>query len=40
MFIDVITSPEILYALSVLSRYLTKVTPQHGIHDKHLLRYV
>jgi len=40
MFIGVITSPEILYALSVLSTYLTKATPQHGIHTKHLLSYV
>ena len=40
MFIGVITSLEILYTLSVLSRYLTKATPQHGIHAKHLLRYV
>jgi hypothetical protein len=40
MFLCVNTCPEISYALSVLSRYLTKVTPQHGIHDKHLLCYV
>ena len=29
MFFDVNTSPEISYSLSVLSRYLTKVTPHH-----------
>jgi hypothetical protein len=40
MFLGVNTSPEISYALSVLSRYLTKATTQHGIHAKHLLRYV
>ena len=40
MFPCVNTCPEISYALSVLSRYLTKTTPQHGIHTKHLLRYV
>jgi hypothetical protein len=40
MFLCVNTCPEISYALSVLSRYLTKATPQHGIHAKHLLRYV
>ena len=40
MFIGVITSPEILYVLSVLWCYLTKVTPYHDIHVKHLLRYV
>ena len=40
MFLCVNTCSEISYALSVLSRYLTKATPQHGIHAKHLLRYV
>jgi hypothetical protein len=40
MFIGVITSPEILSALSDSSRYLTKVTPQHDIHTKHSFRYV
>jgi hypothetical protein len=40
MFLVVNTSPEISYALSVLSRYLTQATLQHGIHAKHLLRYV
>ncbi len=40
MFLDVNTSPEICYALSALSCYLTQATLQHGIHDKHLLRYV
>ena len=30
MFFDVNTSPEISYSISVLSRYLTKVTPHHG----------
>jgi hypothetical protein len=40
MFLGVNASPEISYALSVLSRYLTKATTQHGIHAKHLLRYV
>ncbi len=34
------TCPEISFALSVLSRYLTKSTPQYGAHAKHLLRYV
>ena len=38
MFLDVNTSPEISYALSALSRYLTQATLQHGIHTKHLLR--
>ena len=28
------------FALSVLSRYLTKVTPQHGAYAKHILWYV
>ncbi len=40
MFLGVNTSPEISYSLSVLSRYLTKATPQYGSHVKHLLRYV
>jgi hypothetical protein len=40
MFFDVNTSPEISYALSALSRYLTQATLQHDIHTKHLLRYV
>ena len=40
MFLCVNTCPEISFALSVLSRYLTKATPQHGAHAKHLLRYV
>ncbi len=44
MFIGVITSPEILYTLSVLWSYLTKVTPHHDIHVrlavKYLLSYV
>ena len=31
MFLCVNTCPEISYALSVLSRYLTKATPQHDI---------
>jgi hypothetical protein len=40
MFLFANTCPEISFALSVLSRYLTKATPQHGAHAKHLLRYV
>jgi hypothetical protein len=40
MFLCVNTFPEISYALSVLSRYLTTVTPQYDIQDKHLLCYV
>ena len=40
MFLDVNTSPEISYAFSALSRYLTQATLQYGIHTKHLLRYV
>ena len=40
MFLCVNTCPEISNALSVLSCYLTKATSQHGIHVKHLLRYV
>ncbi len=40
VFLCVNTCPEISYALSVLSRYLTKDTPQYDIHDKNLLRYV
>ncbi len=40
MFLDVNTSSEISYALSALSRYLTQATLQHGIHAKHLLRYM
>ena len=32
--------PEISFALSVRSRYLTKASPQHEAHAKHLLRYV
>jgi hypothetical protein len=31
MFLGVNTCPEISYTLSVLSCYLTKSTPQHGI---------
>ena len=40
MFLCVNNCPEISFALSVLSRYLTKATPQHGAHAEHLLRYV
>ncbi len=40
MFLDVNTSPEISYALSVLSRYLTQGTLQYDIHVKYLLCYV
>jgi hypothetical protein len=40
MFLCVNTCPEISFALSVLSRYLTKSTPHYGTHAKHLLRYV
>jgi hypothetical protein len=40
MFLCVNKCPEIPYALSVLSRYLTKVSPQNGVHVKHLLCYV
>ena len=40
MFLCVNTCPEISYALSALSRYLTQATLQHGIHAKHFLRYV
>jgi len=40
MFLCVNTCPEISYTLSTLSRYLTKDTPEHDIHAKHLLCYV
>jgi len=39
-FLCVNTCPEISYTLSILSCYLTKTTPQHVIHAKHLFRCV
>ena len=40
MFLGVDTSPEISYALSFLSRYLTQATLQYDIHTKHLLHFL
>jgi hypothetical protein len=37
MLLFVNTYPEITYVLSVFSRYLSKTTPQHGIHVMHSL---
>jgi hypothetical protein len=40
LYICINTVPEIMYALSALTRYMTRATSQHYGYDKQVLRYL